>query len=74
MTRVLLSVPPHLRDFIQSPAGRRLWSGRLEELAGGAVFVGADPRSRRLGSGGGTISLLVQAWREGIGRHRRPLS
>ena len=74
MTRVLLSVPPHLRDFIQSPAGRRLWSRRLEELAGGAVFVGADPRSRRLGSGGGTISLLVQAWREGIGRHRRPLS
>ncbi len=74
MTRVLLSVPPHLRDFIHSPAGRSLWSGRLAEIAGGAdVFVGADPRARRLGSGGGTIGLLVQAWREGLGRHRKPL-
>jgi galactokinase/mevalonate kinase-like predicted kinase len=74
MTRVLLSVPPHLRDFIHSPAGRNLWGGRLAELAGGAdVFVGADPRSRRLGSGGGTAALLVQAWRHGLGRHRKPL-
>jgi|CZKI01.1.fsa_nt_gi galactokinase/mevalonate kinase-like predicted kinase len=74
MTRVLLSVPPHLRDFIHSPAGRRLWRGRLAELAGGAdVFVGADPRSRRLGSGGGTIALLVQAWSDGLRRHRKSL-
>jgi galactokinase/mevalonate kinase-like predicted kinase len=74
MTRVLLSVPPHLRDFIHSPAGRRLWSRRLAEVAGGSdVFVGADPRSRRLGSGGGTVGLLVQAWRDGQGRHGKPL-
>ncbi len=74
MTRVLLSVPPHLRDFIQSPAGRRHWKGRLAEAAGGDdVFVGADPRSRRLGSGGGTVGLLAQAWREGFVRHRKPL-
>ena len=74
MSRVLLSVPPHLRDFIHSPSGRRIWKGRLAEAAGGDdVFVGADPRSRRLGSGGGTVGLLAQAWRQGFQRHRKPL-
>jgi galactokinase/mevalonate kinase-like predicted kinase len=74
MSCVLLSVPPHLRDFIHSPAGRRIWESRLCEAAGvGNVFVGADPRARRLGSGGGTVGLLAQAWRDGLKSHRKPL-
>ena len=63
MSQVLLSVPPHLRDFLHSPAGRPLLRDRLSELAGEQVFVGTDPRARRLGSGGGTVNLLHQAWR-----------
>jgi galactokinase/mevalonate kinase-like predicted kinase len=62
MSQVLLSVPPHLRDFLHSAAGRPLLEQRLPELAGGQVFVGTDPRERRLGSGGGTVNLLYQAW------------
>ncbi len=63
MSQVLLSVPPHLRDFLHSAAGRPLLEGRLSELAGDKVFVGTDPRHRRLGSGGGTVNLIHQAWR-----------
>ena len=74
MSRVLLSVPPHLRDFMRSDTGRGLWSSRLTEIAGGAdVFVGADPLERRLGSGGGTINLLAQAWSERPRSRRGPL-
>ena len=74
MCSVLLSVPPHLRDFIKSAAGQELWGERLNEIAGGAdVYVGADPRSGRLGSGGGTINLLVQAWANSSKRTRKPL-
>ena len=74
MSRVLLSVPPHLRDFMRSKAGRDLWDRRLTEIAGGAhVFVGADPTQRRLGSGGGTINLLTQAWADRPKSRRRPL-
>jgi galactokinase/mevalonate kinase-like predicted kinase len=63
MGQVLLSVPPHLRDFLQSAAGREIWGRRLAEAAGGnALFVGTDPKARRLGSGGGTVHLLHQAW------------
>jgi galactokinase/mevalonate kinase-like predicted kinase len=62
MTQVLLSVPPHLRDFLHSTPGRPLLASRLAEPAGGRLFVGTDPKSRRLGSGGGAIHLLHQAW------------
>ncbi len=65
MSEVLLSVPPHLRDFLHSPGGRSILQNRLPELAGGQAFVGTDPRNRRLGSGGGTVNLLHQAWRAG---------
>src|SRR5262249_20894667 len=65
MGQILLSVPPPLRDFIHSPAGRRRWTPRFAAWSGDPVFVGTDPRNRRLGSGGGTVNLLVQAWRDG---------
>jgi galactokinase/mevalonate kinase-like predicted kinase len=70
MTPVLLSVPPRLRDFLHSAPGRRLLGGRLAEPAGGSLFVGTDPKARRLGSGGGAVHLLHQAWREEK-RHRK---
>jgi galactokinase/mevalonate kinase-like predicted kinase len=67
--QTLLSVPPHFRDFIHSRPGRWFLDERLAGLADGGVFVGTDPRERRLGSGGGTVALLVQAWRD-AGRRR----
>lgn len=63
MGQILLSVPPPLCAFIRSPPGRRIWARRLAEWTGSPVFVGTDPASRRLGSGGGTVNLLVDAWR-----------
>jgi galactokinase/mevalonate kinase-like predicted kinase len=62
MGQILISVPSHLRDFIASPAGRRRWEPRLAGWSNDPVFIGTDPRERRLGSGGGTVNLLVQAW------------
>lgn len=64
MSQVLLSVPPALRDAIATPDGIFGWKTRLAEAASDQeVFVGADPRARRLGSGGGTVGLLAEAWR-----------
>jgi galactokinase/mevalonate kinase-like predicted kinase len=74
MPPVLLSVPPRLRDFAQSPAGRRTLGARLAEPAGGSLFIGTDPRKRRLGSGGGTVHLLHQAWLAEGGRGRPSVS
>lgn len=52
MPRSLLSVPAPLARFLRpSTAGDRL-----------ADFVHSDPPSRKLGSGGGTASLLHAAW------------
>jgi galactokinase/mevalonate kinase-like predicted kinase len=70
MSQVLLSVPPHLRDFLHSAAGRPMLRRRLPELAGDKVFVGTDPKERRLGSGGGTVNLLHQAW-QAAGRRQK---
>jgi galactokinase/mevalonate kinase-like predicted kinase len=70
MIQVLLSVPPRLRDFLHSSRGRALLERRFFEAAGGLLFAGTDPKSRRLGSGGGTVHLLHQAWLA-EGRKRR---
>ncbi len=63
MSQVLLSVPPHLNDFFGSKDGKRLWDDRLSEATDATpVFIGSDPRGRRLGSGGGTVNLIYSAW------------
>lgn len=68
MPQTLVSVPPALATFMRSPEGRRLWDQRLSELSPEGIYVGADPRKRRLGSGGGTVHLLHSAWRLDRGR------
>jgi galactokinase/mevalonate kinase-like predicted kinase len=72
MLQLLLSVPPRLHGYLASPAGRAFRDRRLPEVAGSPVFVGTDPVSRRLGSGGGTVHLLHQAWRAEPARLRGP--
>jgi galactokinase/mevalonate kinase-like predicted kinase len=62
MSQVLLSVPPHLLDFLRSTHGGRILAKRLSEPSGGRLFASTDPAARRLGSGGGTVHLLHQAW------------
>ena len=62
MPETLLSVPPQLAAFLNSPEGAKAWMNRLSQVHPGGVFVGTDPKAKRLGSGGGTVNLLHQAW------------
>ena len=63
MTETLVSVPPQLDAWLRHPARRSATPlGRL------ASFVGSDPVGTKLGSGGGTVTLLHRAWRETGGR------
>ncbi|MSU51775.1 MAG: hypothetical protein EXS41_00010 [Opitutaceae bacterium] len=73
MSNTLLSVPPRLRDFIRSPGGRRQWHERLKSVSANGVFVGTDPSGRKLGSGGGTLNLLVAAWQSSPTDRKVPL-
>lgn len=61
MIETLVSVPPQLDAWLRSaPRARTLTPfGRI------ADFVGSDPAGTKLGSGGGTVSLLYSAWRQG---------
>ena len=69
MPETLISVPAHLAAFLNSGEGKRAWLDRLQQVHPGVLFVGTDPRSRKLGSGGGTVNLLHQAWlAQGAGR------
>jgi galactokinase/mevalonate kinase-like predicted kinase len=59
MIQTLVSVPPHLDAWARSsPSANAAVLGRL------ADYVGSDPAGAKLGSGGGTVSLLYRAWRE----------
>jgi galactokinase/mevalonate kinase-like predicted kinase len=62
MLQTLLSVPPHLAEFLHSGQGNRSWLARMRRVHSGELYVGTDPRGKRLGSGGGTVNLLHQAW------------
>jgi len=63
MSQVLLSIPPHLNDYLSSKEGKKLWSKRIQAATDDSpTYIDSDPRSRRLGSGGGTVNLLHQAW------------
>lgn len=62
MPDTLLSVPPQLATYLSTADGQTNWLGRLSEVHPGNLYVGTDPRSKRLGSGGGTVNLLHQAW------------
>ena len=62
MARLFITVPPRLdgvlRDGIREPG----WLRRIRSSGDGAAFIGSDPPDRRLGSGGGTVNLLFEAW------------
>ncbi|PTY08189.1 hypothetical protein DB347_00990 [Opitutaceae bacterium EW11] len=64
MTQTLLTVPPALAGFLnrgkdESPA----WLRRLGDSGATQPYIDSDPAGKRLGSGGGTVQLLCQAWR-----------
>jgi galactokinase/mevalonate kinase-like predicted kinase len=60
MIQTLVSVPPRLDAWLRSsPRAPTLTPfGRL------ANYVGSDPAGTRLGSGGGTVALLYNAWKQ----------
>jgi galactokinase/mevalonate kinase-like predicted kinase len=66
MIQTLVSVPPRLDAWLRS-SHRAIRSTPFDRLAD---FVGSDPQGTRLGSGGGTVSLLHRAWLETGGRIR----
>jgi len=55
--RLCFSVPPAMRDAF----------GACESRLAREAFVTADPDGQRLGSGGGTAHVLVEAWRADAG-------
>ncbi len=57
----LLSLPPAMASWLRDPAARR-HPALPAALRRPGVFTSADPSHRRLGSGGGTVHLLHQAW------------
>lgn len=70
MTQTLLTIPPALSKFIHGPGKDRLdWLKRLSETPGVEPFIGTDPVGHRLGSGGGTVYLLYQAWKSAEKAH-----
>ncbi|HTQ30823.1 MAG TPA: L-fucokinase [Opitutaceae bacterium] len=62
MIETLLTVPPRLADHLNAPPHRSAWRRRLAAWPEAPVFIGADPAGRKLGSGGGTVHVLHQAW------------
>ena len=63
MIRRLITVPPRMAAHAQA-AGERVpsWLRRLRGEGAAQAFIGADPAGQRLGSGGGTVHVLHQAW------------
>jgi galactokinase/mevalonate kinase-like predicted kinase len=70
MIETLVSVPPRLDAWLRASPKAKTQSpfGRL------AHFVGSDPEGTRLGSGGGTVSLLHSAWRASQGTRKQTLA
>ena len=62
MIETLLTLPPRLADYLNHPRRRSAWRQRLAAWPGAPVFIGADPADRKLGSGGGAVHALHQAW------------
>jgi galactokinase/mevalonate kinase-like predicted kinase len=62
MTQIVLTTSSHLSDFsrIKSPQAGSLRE-RLAQLSA-PVFLTADPKHQRLGSGGGTVHAMYDAW------------
>lgn len=70
MIETLVSVPPRLDAWLRSAGGTKSVSP-FRRLAD---FIGSDPAGTRLGSGGGTVSLLHAAWQASPRGRRVPLS
>lgn len=63
MIQTLLTVPPHLADYLRRETAAPTWRSRLESWSGRELFIHADPAGLKLGSGGGTVNVLHAAWR-----------
>ncbi|MCH8475492.1 MAG: hypothetical protein LAT55_09720 [Opitutales bacterium] len=66
---LLLSLPPQMSQVLTADqsGGACAWRDKLQQVAAGRVFQTSDPKGQRLGSGGGTVHLLWQAWQEQTG-------
>lgn len=73
MPQTLLSLPPAVAAFWRENSGN-LPSSFPQALRTPGVFCGNDPEDRKLGSGGGTVNLLHQAWRADNARTPIPFS
>ena len=62
VARLLITVPPRLDEVLRGGIDEPGWLGRIRCSGDGAAFIGSDPPDRRLGSGGGTVNLLFDAW------------
>lgn len=61
MPQLLLTLPPDLHRYLKSPGALRpSW---LRRNSGSDAFVTSDPLKSRLGSGGGTVNVLWEAWK-----------
>jgi len=69
MIRVLLTVPPRMAEHARAARDLPAWLRRLREDPAAPAFLGSDPPGRPLGSGGGTVSILHQAF---LAEVRRP--
>lgn len=58
----LLTVPPPMAEFLNTHPGAASLRDRLAWPRGSRMFATSDPRGKRLGSGGGSVHVLFQAW------------
>ncbi len=60
MTQNVLTASPSLANFSRRSSAT---AQMLPTLLGGEFYLTADPEGRRVGSGGGTVNCLYNAWR-----------
>ncbi len=64
MSQILVTVPAAMAEFLRTgSAPLPAWTERLASRDGNPPFVSSDPAGLKLGSGGGTVNLLWEAFR-----------
>ena len=61
MPQTLLTAPENMARYLRSGAADSLVA-RLNHQGNDDAFVSCDPPGRQLGSGGGTVNILFEAW------------
>jgi galactokinase/mevalonate kinase-like predicted kinase len=61
--QTLISLPPAIARYLRAAQGPEL-EAVPDTLRAPSCFLDSDPANRKLGSGGGTVHLLHQAWKQ----------